>query len=367
MQITFNWIVAILVVIISQSAFAAGILFFTPHNKKPGRILALLIVVIALWLFDDFMRLSLIYRQHPNLYFLPIFYSFSFGPLIWFYVKSLVNHQFKFGFKDVWHFVPVMLQACLYIFLTFCSYPIKNWYWENIHRQYTYRIEFDGTLISLSIYLILSFRLVKHYQLWLNNNFSEVSKIRLNWLKIILAILLLLCFQWFTEVILRDVYNLYFNYDYTIEILGMIVLVLGIAGLRQSNLGAVNYLEESTETDQPAKVAFEPDPAILKKISNTMQEQKLYLNPTLTLLEMADDLGLNSKTVSRHINIGFQKSFNDYINSFRVEEVKRRLKSGELERLTIMGIAMDSGFNSKTTFNRIFREFTGLSPSDFIK
>jgi AraC-like DNA-binding protein len=279
----------------------------------------------------------------------------------------MVNNQFKFRTKDLWHFVPVILQAGLYIVLTFVPYSGKAWYWENVHRRYTYRIEFDGTWISLSIYLLLSFRLVKQYQSWVNNNFSEVSKIRLSWLKIILGILLLLCLQWFVEIVLRDVYNVYFEYDYTVEILGVIVLILGVAGLRQSNLSFIKYEEEKAETKLPLKTVFEPDPAILDKIRLAMEERKLFLNPTLTLLEMADLLKLNSKTLSRHINTGFGKSFNDFINSYRVEEVKGRLTSSELKKSTILGIAMESGFNSKTTFNRIFRDFTGMAPSDFIR
>lgn len=108
------------------------------------------------------------------------------------------------------------------------------------------------------------------------------------------------------------------------------------------------------------------DLAVLRLIENSMVAEKLYLNPTLTLIQMATALKLTPKVISRHINTGFNKSFNDYVNGYRIEEVKRRLKSSDLEKLTILGIAYDSGFNSKTTFNRIFKEFTGMAPSEFI-
>ncbi|ASU33355.1 AraC family transcriptional regulator [Mucilaginibacter xinganensis] len=312
------------------------------------------------------MRIARIYRQRPNLYFLPIFYSFSFGPLIWFYVRSLISQEFRFRRVDLLHFIPVAVQASLYLFLTCCSYPVKSWYWENVHRQYTYRIEFDGTWISMTVYLLLSFRLLRNYQAWVANNFSELSRIRLNWLKAILGVLLLLCLQWFVEIILRDYYGIYFNYDYSVEILGVVALVLGVAGWRQSNLSAVNYQREQPGGIGQLKTTYSADPVILQQISAAMESDRLYLNPTLTLDELADALKLNSKVVSRHINVGFEKSFNDYVNTYRVEEVKRRLKSGDLAKLTIMGLAMESGFNSKTTFNRIFKTFTGKAPSDFI-
>jgi AraC-like DNA-binding protein len=362
MQITLNFTVLSLGIIISSSFFATGLLWFSTQNKQSNRFLALLIFTIALWLIDHFLRIADIYGQNANLYFLPIFYSFAFGPLIYFYVKSLVNQSFIFQKKDYLHFIPVLFQAGLYLFLTTKDYNFKNWYWLNIHQWITYKIEFDGTFISMLIYLILSIRLLRNYQIYVVNNFSETSKIRLNWLKIILIILVVLCLQWLIEIILRDFFNLYFNYDYSIQILGIMALVLAVGGIRQANLSEVNFEEEVIQ-----KTHIQVDNQILKQIKSGMDIQKLYLNPTLTLAEFAKEIKLNPKIVSQQINTGLRKSFNDFVNEYRVEEVKKRLNSADLERLTILGIAYESGFNSKTTFNRIFKEFTGVAPRDFLK
>lgn len=362
MQITLNFTVLLLGIIISSSFFATGLLWFSPQNKQSNRFLALLIFTIALWLIDHFLRISDIYGQNANLYFLPIFYSFAFGPLIYFYVKSLVNQSFTFQKRDYLHFIPVLFQVGLYLFLTIKDYNFKNWYWENVHQWITYKIEFDGTFISMLIYLILSIRLLKNYQIYVVNNFSETSKIRLNWLKIILIILIILCVQWLIEIILRDYFNLYFNYDYSIQILGIMALTLAVGGIRQANLSEVNFKEEVKQ-----KTHIQVDSQILERIKRVMDIQKLYLNPTLTLSEFAKELKLNPKIVSQQINTGLSKSFNDFVNEYRVEEVKKRLNSPDLERLTILGIAYESGFNSKTTFNRIFKDFTGVAPRDFME
>ena len=256
----------------------------------------------------------------------------------------------------------MLFQTGLYFFLTTKDYNFKNWYWENVHQWITYKIEFDGTFISMLIYLVLSIRLLKNYQIYVVNNFSEISKIRLNWLKIILIILIILCVQWLIEVILRDFFMLYFNYNYSIQILGIMALVLAVGGIRQANLSEVNFEEEATP-----KIHIQVDDQILGRIKMGMDNQKLYLNPTLTLSEFAKELKLNPKIVSQQINSGLGKSFNDFVNQYRVEEVKLRLNSLDLERLTILGIAYESGFNSKTTFNRIFKDFTGVAPRDFLK
>ncbi|MCW3464918.1 helix-turn-helix domain-containing protein [Chitinophaga nivalis] len=365
MQICFTGIVALLAMIISQSVFAAGLLFFAKYNKLSNRLLATLILSIALGLTDHFMRIAGIYDQRPALYFMPIFYSFGFGPLLYFYVRCLVNQDFKFRRIHLLHFIPVALQFVLYLILAFCTLSFKEWYWENVHQPYSYRIEFDGSWISLSIYLFMSVRLLLRYQRWLQNNFSELSKIKLNWLKTLLIILMILCSQWFIEMLLRDWKGLYFDYDYSVEILGITALVLGVAGIRQSNLTGITYEVADKQAAEDAKTLFEPDPEILNKIREAMEKQQLYLNPGLTLIELAQAIKLNPKVVSRHINAGFKKSFNDFVNGYRVEEVKRKLTPANLERTTIMSIAMDAGFNSKSTFNRIFKELTGMAPSEF--
>lgn len=365
MQIVLNFTALVLGIIISCSFFASGLLWFSHQNKQSNRFLSLLILSVALWLIDHFLRISEIYRLKPNWYFLPIFYSFAFGPLIYLYVKSLVNQSFIFQRKEFLHFIPVLCQAGLYCFLSSRDYEFKNWYWNEVHRPITYRIEFDGTWLSMCIYLFLSIQLLRKYQVYVNNNFSETSRLKLNWLKIILTILLVLCSQWLVEVILREYFSLFFNYDYSIQILGIMALVLAVGGIRQSSLTEVNFAEESPETN--AKTLVQVDETVLQQIQNGMEVQQLYLNPTLTLAEFAKALKLNPKMVSQQINTGFKKSFNDFVNEYRVEEVKRRLNSADIERMTILGIAYESGFNSKTTFNRIFKDFTGVAPREFVK
>ncbi len=362
MQITADLNVLILGIIISCSFFASGLLWFSAQNKQSNRVLALLIFSISLWLIDHFLRMAGIYNQKPNLYFLPIFYSFAFGPLIYFYVKSLVNQSLKFQKNDILHFIPVIFQAGLYLFLTTQSYNFKNWYWTNIHQNFTYKIEFDGTWISMLIYLILSVRLIQKYQIYVVNYFSEISKIKLNWLKTILILFLILSVQWLIEIILRDYFNLYFNYDYSIQILGVLALILAVGGIKQSNLNEVQF-----EEDVAPKTKIVLDEDVIEQIKNGMKSKSLFLNPTLSLADFSKEIKLNSKIVSQQINAGLGKSFNDFVNEYRVEEVKRRLNSSDIEKITILGIAFESGFNSKTTFNRIFKDFTGKAPRDFIQ
>ncbi|TGE10487.1 helix-turn-helix domain-containing protein [Hymenobacter fodinae] len=398
MQLPLTPLVVVLFAVIAQALFAAGLLWFARQNRLPSRFLALLMLSIALWLLDGFFRVANIYGQNPNWYFAPIYYSLAFGPLLYFYVRSLVNHEFRLQPRHFWHFVPVLAQALLYGWLRLQTYETRNWFWQHVHRPYTYRLEFLGTWLSLVVYLGLSLRLLGQYRRWLLDNFSETSQLRLQWLRTLLVLVGVVSVQWLLELVLREFFDLYYTYDYSTELLGIVVFLIGVVGLRQADMQAVNFqpemaLEEPAQSTQPAYVATPTpvlpearpvenqlveapstteaapkaavDEAAMARIRWALEEEKLYLNPTLTLAELSAHTGLAPRLISFTVNQGFGQSFNDLVNGYRVEEVKRRLRTPDAHRLTLLGIALDSGFNSKTTFNRIFKQFTGYAPRDY--
>ncbi|HAK13125.1 MAG TPA: hypothetical protein DCO78_15265, partial [Chitinophagaceae bacterium] len=103
------------------------------------------------------------------------------------------------------------------------------------------------------------------------------------------------------------------------------------------------------------------------KLAALAAEQCLYQDPELSLSQLAKALNTNPSFLSRIINQGFGMNFNDYINQQRVAEVVARLEKGDQAQFTIMSMAYDAGFNSKATFNRAFRKFTGKNPSDYVQ
>ena len=98
-----------------------------------------------------------------------------------------------------------------------------------------------------------------------------------------------------------------------------------------------------------------------------MLSDKVYLNPDLNIDQLAQICGLAKRTVSEHINKGHDLNFYDYVNAYRVEEFQNRLKDSQSEHLTLLAIAFESGFNSKASFNRIFKNLTGKTPSEYKK
>lgn len=96
-----------------------------------------------------------------------------------------------------------------------------------------------------------------------------------------------------------------------------------------------------------------------------LKTKKPYLNPDYNLQMMAEDLNISRHKLSEAINNGQKKNFYKLINEFRVEEVKEMLGDPSFRHYTVLGVGMECGFNSKTSFNRIFKEETGLTPSEY--
>ncbi len=102
------------------------------------------------------------------------------------------------------------------------------------------------------------------------------------------------------------------------------------------------------------------------RILDLIETEKVFLNPNLTLMDMANLLNTNQTLVSKMINQGFRMNFNDFINEFRVKDVIEAFHQGKYKKHTLLGISFDSGFNSKTSFNRSFKKHTGLSPKEYL-
>ncbi len=103
------------------------------------------------------------------------------------------------------------------------------------------------------------------------------------------------------------------------------------------------------------------------ELEQIMIDYKLYLNPDLSLKDLASYLELPANYVSQLLNLGFQKNFSEYVNTFRVNEFKERVLQEENKGLTIMAVAYDSGFNSKTVFNTFFKKIEGITPNAYLK
>lgn len=349
--------------IIAQGIYAGILLLIGNKNPLANKFLGALVCLSSLWLIDTFLRITNGYLSNPDLYFMPIFYSLGFGPLIYFYTSSITNKEFKFSKRHLYHSIPVIIQGIFYFTLFWSSYSFKRWYWLEVHKPITYDLEFNLTLLSLIVYSFISIKRIIKYQKWIKNQFSEISKIHLNWLKILQYGLVIICAFWLLEAIMREMFLFYAQQPISAFSLSLCILLLATGGLLQPNL--FSYEIESINELQDGGSDKIIDIKILALIEEEMKVKKHFLDPDLTLKTFSDHLNIPSRQVSHHINQGLNMTFIDFVNKYRIELVKQSIPLEDFDHLTLNGIALESGFNSKSTFNRVFKSMTGQTPSQF--
>jgi AraC-like DNA-binding protein len=155
--------------------------------------------------------------------------------------------------------------------------------------------------------------------------------------------------------------------------LSAFVILIGYLGLKQKVIFPAEDMGESSGGAKPltkyagSRLTESEAKEYTERLSDYMKSSKPYLNPELTLSQLAGDLGISSHFLSQVINEKFGLNFFDFVNGYRVEEFKERTSDPRYSNFSLLGIALECGFNSKSAFNRIFKQKTGLTPSQFKK
>ena len=143
------------------------------------------------------------------------------------------------------------------------------------------------------------------------------------------------------------------------------VFALGYKGILQRE---IFYTDEIKAVDIPIiNKQARPDQQLIDKLVSYMSEKKPYFDSELTLSSLAKDIGMSRSQLSQLINDGLGENFYDFVNKYRVEEVKRLMTDPQAMNFNLLGIALEAGFKSKSTFNLIFKRFTGLTPTEYRK
>ena len=228
-------------------------------------------------------------------------------------------------------------------------------------------------LVQLYYFVYMSYVRIKKHQRKLMLFASNTSGINLKWLEYIILLILL-------TGILAGVYNLFMELAIPNTFMNTIFLVvvysIGYYTLKQKEIfpaegkqrDEIISMEEEVDflPELKRKILSDEERDLLKlQLIELMQVQKPYLDSELNLVKLAALMNVSSHQLSYVINTGFNENFFRFINQYRVEKAKELLLQEEMNRLSILGIAFESGFNSKTSFNTTFKKFTGQTPSGF--
>lgn len=297
------------------------------------------------------------------------------GPILWLYTKHLFHKRFYW--KQALHFVPFFINLAIII-----PYVLQNTFapFSDLSRM----LLSWAKLGSILIYSLASIRTINRNLVFAKNYLSNVETHHVKWLTMALKLVLVLWSIGFLSQLVFQVKLFELNpahEDILINIsVSILVIFMGYYGFRQAPVfigsspsnfkeNIVNGKEELTASEKYQKSALKDDD--LKKhgalLEGLMSTEKPYKDPDLSLLKLALQLNMTTNQLSQIINQFHQKSFYDFVNSYRAEEVKRRLINGDGKHTTLLGIALDAGFNSKATFNRFFKKYTGQTPSEYLK
>jgi len=368
---------AILYIGISQTLFA-GILIAV---KRP-RILANKILSAWLLTICAEMIIVLINETLVELYPIKIL-PYTYGPLLLLYAKWMTSQKPEFDPRYLWHFSPFII--FLIASLVFIDQRVMHGTdgFLVIDRFVSFRIVYGITFfISITAYSVATFVVINRHQRSLKQLVSYSNgKITLQWL-------LGLSITFYTGYVLMFIFGgvdilvgfMPFDpYELSFISLTLLTFLFGVFGFHQPVIfeELVRYREheeikETGDSDQGnnkyqrSGLRKEDVADLVNKIRKYMVIEKPYLDRELSIYDLSDQLKISRHILSEVINEHMGKNFYSLVNEYRVKEVKERLKSEHYRQLTILAIAYDSGFNSKSSFNTIFKEKTGQTPSEYL-
>lgn len=318
------------------------------RGRLPHRLLAWLVGLPSLASLDVYLNTQPWYTAHYATFdaLFPFILGMPIGPLLYVYAKATLDPAFTFKRRLWLLFLPVLIDLVPYLFAWVFLAGVWVRFWPNHRAQAglfidTYNVYADiPRWCSLAVYVFLTARLLRGKpSAWLRDCVIAFTVFLGIWL-VYLVPYTIFTFR------LVDALNWYPVY------LPLVCLTYW--------LGLKGYL-----VAYPRQAPPSPDATDL--LTRAMERDKLYLDPALNLDMLAAKTGLAPKTVSAALNQHLQKNFAEFVAGYRVRAVQERIASGGDEHLTIAGIAQECGFNSQATFQRLFKQYTGVTPSAYRK
>ena len=365
-----------------QGVLLACLLYFHPKADRQVNLFLALYIICNSIVMTTALAHELLPWQHT--FFMEPFPWLS-GPLLYLYIRS---------FKETITWRKALPHVLPFFLMFFISY----WHFANMYAKYPgsetipeEAIQHPATFTFITVryaqllfYYWLGRRTLTSYQRSLKQLFSETTRLDPRWIRWLLNgyLIVVLCsvalfgmiLKYPSELTLWVIINMAIGtpYIYLATFKGITQPTLWQAshGLSKETVEETIRETEQIPTEEKPKttrttINLERVDELISKIILVMEKEKIYQEAELTLQQVAAKVQAPAYQVSQAINERLQKSFYDLVNSYRVEEAKRLLSNPDNRNYTILSVGFESGFNSKTTFNTVFKKFTGLTPTEF--
>lgn len=339
------------------------------EERLSDYLLAALLIAGSLILLPILLGLLDIHLLWNEWLFLPLDPGLLIGPLLYLFVLAHTNRGFQMRRQQYKHFIPFAVYAIYHLIIFAQGRDVVFQWMDAVDLPYINPIYQLLTLISMSVYLVITVRHYRAYQRWLDTEFADPDQLRYPWItRFLWAIALTIV----ATCLLRLVETLAVDFDYvqawfTSTMVAICTYYISIAGFMSARppLTQGTALEAETETQSENRVNEEDLAQGLDQLVHWMESNQAYLDPELSLGGVARALGMSREFVSMVINSRLDKNFRGFVNAYRVEAFKHGVRAGKADGLTLFGLALDCGFNSKATFNRVFKQIEGITPNAF--
>ncbi len=396
MLFNFNFYSSLLLISFSQGMIFSILLVIKGFQNENNALkwLSVFVLLCSLYIAPWMLGFAGWYDNQPYrdiLFYVPFLHLFFIGPVIYFYTQSLLNPAFRFSKKEFLQLIPGILYL-VYSFIVWLTDKVilKKYYFyeDGSDKDFASWYQILG-LLSMLTYFFISLKYYRSYRKLIFQITSYANQIIFNWIRNFLyaflsMLLLRIVFYivpFFTDGF-KDYSGIWWHYLF-FSIILYYIAITGYSNPVETKIGYTLsyiknkpiYLLSSNETtaDNTIDIEYEFENEISDevfqwkvKLMELIEREEIYKNPELTLSDIAKKLETNTSIISKAINQGFKMNFNDFINNYRIEAVKGCLKNNEHKKSTLLGIALDCGFNSKATFNRAFKKHTGFSPKDYL-
>lgn len=368
---SFSLYQLLLIIGIIQGTVTAVLLFFSKQKNLSKKLLGISIAIFCLVSVRKLLG-SLGVFDTGLLRYIPLGYELFLPPLVYLYVLSLIDSHFSLRKHFLWFFIP----AIVYFFYDFILYlrvlPIEATYDKDLIAN----AHFYSPMNKIEDYLILALTILflafgkKRFNLYekmlvdLNVYKSDPTH---SWVKsifrwmVVLAVILLINnilnhIEHFnsTHRIRWQIFNVFFSFS---------IYYLGFMGYKREDTPL--YQKQKALKSRSKKINNDQIIALEQQLKHQLEKDKIYLEPNLSINNLAQDLGTTAENISFVVNKMFDQTFRDLINTYRVETAKTLLKDNTSKR-SILDIALASGFNSQASFYRAFKKFTDMSPKAYM-
>lgn len=353
-----------------QGFIVSGLLFFSRRLRTANRLLAWLILLMSMCCFSLYgSYINWLDSKWLNFLasILPLIVTMPIGPLLYFYIQSFLHPSFKLGKRERWQFFPAIIDLGKTIIALIFVTGVLMGVVKNDPRPWGIFIDHYNVYtdiprwVSMVVYVTLSFRYLNKYKQtnkdapglkWLRQLIGAFSIFAAVWVIYLVPYVIPRYTNWMLSKL--DWYPVYIPVT-------VLIYWLGIRGY------LITWQLQTAEKKAELQLSEATVDTALESLKRSMEQDRLYLNTTLTLNMLAAHTGLPAKTISAVLNQHLHKNFNEFVNSYRVELFKERLAKDDAGQLTFAGLANDCGFSSPATFQRVFKQLTGMSPSEFRK